>query len=135
MKYTHFNSVYALSCHIGIRTCINHLFLYYGDVAVTGMIADISVSNMVFTHNIANEIRACIRLPSICEGRKVNDIDRESGISRASMYRMHSKKREILTQVITTENVNYNGQNVDVERAAKLSSRHKRLLLRERTSY
>ena len=47
----------------------------------------------------------------------------------------HSKKREILTQVITTEIVNYNSQNVDDERPAKLRSRHKRLLLRERTSY
>ena len=93
MKYTHFNSVYALSCHIGIRTYINHLFLYYGDVAVTGMIADISVSNMVFTQNISNEIRACIRLPSICEGRKVNDIVRESDISRASMYRILKKEK------------------------------------------
>ena len=94
MKYTLFNSVYALSCHIGIRTYINHLFLYYGDVAVTGMIADISVSNMVFTQNISNEIRACIRLPSICEeGRKVNDIVREIYILRASMYRILKKEK------------------------------------------
>ena len=93
MKYTHFNSVYALSCHTGIRTYINHLFLYYGDVAVTGMIADISVSNMVFTQNISNEIRACIRLPSICEGRKVNDIVRVSDISRASMYCILKKEK------------------------------------------
>ena len=80
MKYTHFNRVYALSCHIGIRTYINHLFLYYGDAAVTGMIADISVSNMVFIQKISNKIRACICSPSICEGRKVNDIVRESDI-------------------------------------------------------
>ena len=98
------------------------------------MIADISVSNMVFTQNISNEITAFIRLPSICEGRKVNDIVKESDISQASMYHI-LKKRELLTQVITTENVNYNGQNVDDERPAKLSSCHKRLLLRERTSY
>ena len=64
----------------------------------------------------------------------MNDVVRESDISRDSMYRI-LEKREILTQVITTENVNYNGQNVDVERPAKLNSRHKRLLLRERTSY
>ena len=93
MKYTHFNSVYALSCHIGIRTYIYHLFLYYRDAAVTGMVADISVSNMVFTQKISNEIRACIRLPSICEGRKVKDIVRESDISRASMYRMIKKEK------------------------------------------
>ena len=93
MKYTHFNSVYALSCHIGIRTYINHLFLYYGDAAVTRVIADISVSNMVFTQNNSNEIRACIRFPSICEGRKVNGIVRESDISRASMYRILKKEK------------------------------------------
>ena len=92
MKHTHFNSV-VMHCHvIGIRTFINHLFLYYGDVTVTGVIADISVSNKVFTQNISNEIRACIRLPSICEGRKVNDIVRESDISRASMDRILKKK-------------------------------------------
>ena len=57
------------------------------------MIADISVSNLVFTQNISNEIRACKRLPSICEGRKVNDIVRESDISRASMYRILKKEK------------------------------------------
>ena len=56
------------------------------------MIANISVSNMVFTQNISNEIMACIRLPSICKGRKVNDIVRESDISRASMYRILKKE-------------------------------------------
>ena len=57
------------------------------------MIADISVSNLVFTQNISNEIRACKRLPSICEGQKVNDIVRESDISRASMYRILKKEK------------------------------------------
>ena len=38
-------------------------------------------------------IRACIRLPSICEGRKVNDIVRGSDISRASMYRILKKEK------------------------------------------
>ena len=54
-----------MRCHVISESehILNHLFLYYGDVAVTGMIADISVSNMVFTQNISNEIRACIRLP------------------------------------------------------------------------
>ena len=47
----------------------------------------------------------------------------------------HFKIREILTQAITAENVNYNDQNVEVERPAKLSSHHKRLLLKGRSSY
>ena len=48
---------------------------------------------MVFTQIISNKIRACIRLPSICEGGKVNDIVRESDISRASMYRILKKEK------------------------------------------
>ena len=38
------------------------------------------------------------------------------------------RKREILTEVIIAENVNYSDLNVEV---ARLSSRYKRLLLRD----
>ena len=38
-------------------------------------------------------IRACIRLPSICDGRKVNVIVRGSDISRASIYRILKKEK------------------------------------------
>ena len=48
---------------------------------------------MVFKQKITEEIRAFIRFASTCEGWKVNDIVKETGISRASLYRILKKDK------------------------------------------
>lgn len=82
---------------------------------------------MVFKQKISEEIRAFIRFASTCEGWKVNDIVKETGISRASLYRI-LKKRSVNGNCHSPE---HQFERQKRGRPAKLSSRDKRLLLRE----
>ena len=82
---------------------------------------------MVFKQRISEEIRAFIHFASNCEGWKVNDIVKETGISRASLYRI-LKKRSVNGNCHSPE---HQFERQKRGRPAKLSSRDKRLLLRE----
>ena len=70
---------------------------------------------MVFKQKISEEIRAFIRFASNCEGWKVNDIVKETGISRASLYRI-IKKRSVNGNCHSPEHL-LNDKSVDVRQS------------------
>ena len=85
------------------------------------------MSKIVFKQKISEEIRAFILFASNCVGWKVNVNVKETGISGASLYRI-LKKRSVNGNCHGPE---HQFQRQKRGRPAKLSSRDKRLLLRE----